>query len=257
MTRPTCRMSQNGRHNLHTLLKATLTEFLMPGRVSNESAFTMQPTSTIAGTFFAIQNVPAEQQTEISIHQPKPVRAFNPVPQLIAALSRRTPSPPVDTSGAALKRTPSPLDTSGQRSVSPPLDEYPLLAHPNSRVHPLFMFHSSKIAQGQFSTQQNIPFVPAPAPGPTTPKQTRRTFSFRHFSPEDESSGSLSLLKTNDITYSYLLFWFAPLLTLPPFRRYFLSPRRTFYNLASIPNSWPAFGRSMFNLIALLIAFDC
>ena len=67
-----------------------------------------------------------------------------------------------------------------------PLDEHPLLNHPNFRVDLLFMFCSSRIAQGHFSTQQNTPFVPAPASEPTTPKQTRWTFPFKSFSPEDD-----------------------------------------------------------------------
>ncbi|KAF8815108.1 hypothetical protein BYT27DRAFT_7334103 [Phlegmacium glaucopus] len=145
------------------------------GSRSSEFTLTIQP-SWPATALFAIQNIATPRQKQIVIYQPKPIRAFNPVPQLaLAALNalKLTPSPSVDN----LYPFPS-----GQHTVFQPLTEYTMSTEPNSGINPLSlaMVSSSRVAQNQYSHQQSTPFVPSP-------KQAKRKLSFRPFSPEEDT----------------------------------------------------------------------
>ncbi|KAF8799129.1 hypothetical protein BYT27DRAFT_7264150 [Phlegmacium glaucopus] len=145
------------------------------GSQSSEFTLTILP-SWPATPLFAIQNIATTRQKQIIIYQPKPIRAFNPVPQLaLAALNalNLTPSPSVDD----LYPFPS-----GQHTVFQPPTEYTMSTQLNSGINPLSLalVSSSRVAQNQYSHQQSTPFVPAP-------KQAKRKLSFRPFSPEEDT----------------------------------------------------------------------
>ncbi|KAF8799146.1 hypothetical protein BYT27DRAFT_7343078 [Phlegmacium glaucopus] len=120
---------------------------------------------------FAIRHIATPRQKQVIIYQPKPIRGFNPVPQLALAALNLTPSPSVDNLHPF---------SSGQHTVSQPLTEYALSTQPNSGISPLSLASPSRVAQNQYSYQQSTPFVPAP-------KRAKRKFSFKPFSPEEHT----------------------------------------------------------------------
>ena len=137
---------------------------------STEFTLTMQPTRT-ASPFLAMQNIPTPPPTHIIIYAPKPIRAFNPVPQLVAALDS-IPSPSLDN----LHRFPS-----GQYTVS----------HSLGNSVSVSLFASSGIAQDHFFDQHFPPLSVVPGPKPAKQK-----FSFRPFSPEEDT-----YLRTTELSW--------------------------------------------------------
>ncbi|KAF8814472.1 hypothetical protein BYT27DRAFT_7238835 [Phlegmacium glaucopus] len=153
------------------------------GLQSSEFTLTMQPSGPTM--LFDIQRVASPRQKQVIIYQPKPIRAFNPVPQLALAALNLTSSPPVDS---------IPLFPSGQHTVSQPLTEYTTSTQPNFGINPLSlaMVSSSRVAQNQYSYQQSTPLFPAPT-------QAKRRFSFKPFSPEEDT---ISLPPSRDPIWS-------------------------------------------------------